>query len=283
MNSKNIKLSLVGLAVCAVLTGCKVPKDVTYFQDADSNLIIEMASAKQITVQPGDKLSIIVKSKDPAISDLFNLPIYATRVGIGGSPVGDNVHLRANAGTTSESVASYTVDSQGDIDFPVLGTLHIAGMTRGELSGYIKGELVGRNLVKDPTVVVDFLSSGVNILGEVRSPGRYDINKDKLTILDALSMAGDLTLTGQRENIKVLREENGKLHTYTLDLTNATSLASSPAFYLQQGDVIYVEPNQMQKRATTVNGNNALSVGFWISVASLLTSVVTTLAVFLNK
>ena len=283
MNSKKIKRTLAGILLAVALTGCKAPQDVAYFQDTDANTIIEIAAAKQITVQPGDKLSIVVKSKDPAISDLFNLPVYSTRIGTGGSMVSDNVNLRSNSVRNSESVASYTVDSKGDIDFPVLGMLHISGMTRGELSGYIKGELMGRNLVKDPTVIVEFLSSGVDILGDVKSPGRYDINKDKITIIEAISLAGDLNITGQRENVKVIRQEDGKLHTYKVDLTNTASLASSPAYYLQQGDVIYVEPNAMQKRATTVNGNNALSVGFWISVASLLTSVVTTLAVFINK
>ncbi|MBD5288499.1 MAG: polysaccharide export protein [Bacteroides sp.] len=283
MNSKKIKRTLAGILLAVALTGCKAPQDVAYFQDTDANTIIEIAAAKQITVQPGDKLSIVVKSKDPAISDLFNLPVYSTRIGTGGSMVSDNVNLRSNSVRNSESVASYTVDSKGDIDFPVLGMLHISGMTRGELSGYIKGELMGRNLVKDPTVIVEFLSSGVDILGDVKSPGRYDINKDKITIIEAISLAGDLNITGQRDNVKVIRQEDGKLHTYKVDLTNTASLASSPAYYLQQGDVIYVEPNAMQKRATTVNGNNALSVGFWISVASLLTSVVTTLAVFINK
>ena len=283
MNSKKIKRTLAGILLAVALTGCKAPQDVAYFQDTDANTIIELAAAKQITVQPGDKLSIVVKSKDPAISDLFNLPVYSTRIGTGGSMVSDNVNLRSNSVRNSESVASYTVDRKGDIDFPVLGMLHISGMTRGELSGYIKGELMGRNLVKDPTVIVEFLSSGVDILGDVKSPGRYDINKDKITIIEAISLAGDLNITGQRDNVKVIRQEDGKLHTYKVDLTNTASLASSPAYYLQQGDVIYVEPNAMQKRATTVNGNNALSVGFWISVASLLTSVVTTLAVFINK
>lgn len=283
MNFKNIKTSLLGIVLAVLLTGCKVPEKVAYFQDTDANTIIELASAKQITVQPGDKLSIVVKSKDPAISDLFNLPVYTTRVGMGGSAVSKGINYTANTGASAESVVSYTVDAKGNIDFPVLGTLHIAGMTRGELAGYIKGELMGRNLVKDPTVIVDFLSSGVDVLGDVKTPGRYDINKDKLTILEAISLAGDLNITGQRENVKVIRQENGTLHTYTVDLTNTKSLASSPAYYLQQGDVVYVEPNAMQKRATTVNGNNALSVGFWISVASLLTSVVTTLAVFINK
>ena len=156
-------------------------------------------------------------------------------------------------------------------------------MTRAELAGYIKGELMGRELVKDPTVVVEFLSSGINVIGEVNRPGRYDLNRDDLNILEALSLAGDLSITGQRKNVKVIRVEDGQVNTYTLDLTDAGSLMKNPAFYLQQDDVIYVEPNNMRKRQTTVNGNNALSTGFWISVASLITSAVTTIGVFINK
>ncbi|MBD5329857.1 MAG: polysaccharide export protein [Bacteroides sp.] len=283
MKFRYINKIVAGVMLAVVMTGCKVPDKVAYFQDTDTNTIVELAAAKQITVQPGDKLSIVVKSKDPAISDLFNLPVYSSRVGVGKSAASNDVSLRGYSTSNAESVATYTVTPTGDIDFPILGVLHIAGMTRAELSGYIKGELMGRNLVKDPTVIVDFLSTGVDVLGEVKNPGRYDINKDKLTLLEALSLAGDLQITGQRENVKVIRQEGNQLHTYTLDLTNTASLAKSPAYYLQQGDVIYVEPTTMQKRATTVNGNNALNVGFWISVGSLLTSVVTTLAVFIKK
>lgn len=283
MKIKDLKKIIAGLLLCIVMTGCKVPQKVAYFQDTDTNTIVDLAESKQITVKPGDRISIVVKSKDPAISDLFNLPVYSSRIGTGGSQISGDVKLRSYSGPNSETLASYTVDSKGDIDFPVLGMLHIEGMTRAELSGYIKGELMGRDLVKDPTVIVDFLSTGVDVLGEVKNPGRYDINKDNITILEAISLAGDLNITGQRENVKVIRTENGKLHTYKIDLTDSKSVASSPVYYLQQGDVVYVEPTDMQKRATTVNGNNALSVGFWISVASLLTSVVTTLAVFINK
>lgn len=283
MKIRDLKKIIAGLLLCIVMTGCKVPQKVAYFQDTDTNTIVDLAASKQITVKPGDRISIVVKSKDPAISDLFNLPVYSSRIGTGGSQISGDVKLRSYSGPNSETLASYTVDPKGDIDFPVLGMLHIEGMTRAELSGYIKGELMGRDLVKDPTVIVDFLSTGVDVLGEVKNPGRYDINKDNITILEALSLAGDLNITGQRENVKVIRTENGKLHTYKIDLTDSKSVASSPVYYLQQGDVVYVEPTDMQKRATTVNGNNALSVGFWISVASLLTSVVTTLAVFINK
>ena len=278
---KKIRLAfrglIAGVAVLA-MTGCSVPKDVAYFQDIDATTVLESAQRAPIKVKPGDKLSIVVKSKDP-----FNLPVYSSRIGQGGSTNGSTAELRSYTGGQSESVASYTVTPDGEIDFPVLGYIKVGGMTRAELAGYIKGELMGRELVKDPTVVVEFLSSGINVIGEVNRPGRYDLNRDDLNILEALSLAGDLSITGQRKNVKVIRVEDGQVNTYTLDLTDAGSLMKNPAFYLQQDDVIYVEPNNMRKRQTTVNGNNALSTGFWISVASLITSAVTTIGVFINK
>lgn len=283
---KRIRLVFRGLIagmIAIVMTGCGVPKGVAYFQDMDPTVILETAQNAPIKVKPGDKLSIVVKSKDPQLSALFNLPIYSSRVGQGSSVNGNGAELRMYTGSQSESVASYTVSSSGDIDFPVLGNMKVAGMTRSELAGFIKGELMGRELVKDPTVVVEFLSTGINIIGEVNHPGRYDLNRDNLNIIEALSLAGDLTINGQRDNVKVVRIEDGKVNTYVLDLTDAASLVKSPAFYLAQNDVIYVEPNAQRKRSSTVNGNNALSVSFWVSVASLLTSVVTTIAVFINK
>ena len=283
---KKIRLAIRGLVAgmaAMVMTGCGVPKDVAYFQDIDSTTILETAQSAPIKVKPGDKLSIVVKSKDPQLSALFNLPVYSSRIGQGGSTNGNTSELRAYTGAQSESVASYTVTPEGEIDFPVLGYIKVAGMTRAELAGYIKGELMGRELVKDPTVVVEFLSSGISVMGEVNRPGRYDLNRDQLNILEALTLAGDLTINGQRQNVRVVRSENGKVNTYVLDLTDAASLMQNPAFYLQQDDVVYVEPNKQRKRSSTVNGNNALSVSFWVSVASFLTSVVTTIAVFINK
>ena len=105
------------------------------------------------------------------------------------------------------------------------------------------------------------------------TPGRYDVNLDQFTIFDAISLAGDLTIQGQRKNVKVLRKEADGIHTYVVDLTDMAKTMSSPAYYLKQGDLVYVEPNGVKKRQTTVNGNTALSASFWVSVASLLTSV----------
>lgn len=282
----NIKTLSASIAICGIgllATSCKSPSKVTYFQDDVS--AVGVMHASPIKLRPDDKLSIVVKSKDPAVSDLFNLGIYTTRYGSSGSLVGTGSGTRVSSfkPSANDGVAYYTVDPKGCIDFPVLGQLKVEGMTRSELAGFIKGELMGRDLVKDPTVTVEFVNTGINIIGEVTNPGRYDINKDNINIIEALTLAGDLTINGRRENVKVLREQNGEVKVYTLDLTNLKNTVSSPAYALQQNDVIYVEPNDLRKRQTTVNGNNALSTGFWVSVASLITSAVTTVGVFINK
>lgn len=280
-SKKYLQYSAAALLAIA-MTGCKAPTNVTYFQDMDATAIIPTADLQQITVKPGDKLAIVVKTQDPAVSELFNMPVYSSRIGtfVNDNGTGASVRNYTNGGT--DGIASYNVSKDGDIDFPLLGTLHVAGMSRQELAGYIKGEIMGRELAKDPTVSVEFLNTGINIIGEVNKPGRYDMNRDKMTVLNALALAGDLRITGVREKVHVIRQEGDELRNYTLDLTNASEVAKSPAYYLQQDDVVYVEPNDMRKRQTTVNGNNALSVSFWISVASLITTAVTTVGVFVK-
>ena len=270
----NFKL-LAGVSLVAIITllmgGC-TPKNVAYMQDFNEEVVIENAKRKAMRVQPEDKISIIVHSKDPELAALFNLPVVANST--------RNMGLASGSGsvsrnyTASEGMSAYTVSPEGTIDFPVLGTLRIEGMTRNEVSAFIKGELMGRNLIKDPTVVVEFLNSGVSVLGEVKTPGRYDMNRDNITVLEAIALAGDLTIQGKRENVKVVREEtDGTVHIYELDLTTGNKLMESPGYYLKQNDVVYVEPNDFRKRETTVNGNSALSTSFWISAASLLTSI----------
>ncbi|MCH5217374.1 MAG: polysaccharide biosynthesis/export family protein [Muribaculaceae bacterium] len=262
----------LGVALATLMLGGCTPKNITYVQDFEEDVVIRDTQRTAIRIQPEDKLSIIVHSKDPELAALFNLPVVANNTrniqGVNGSGSIQRTYA------SSDGMSSYTVSAQGTIEFPVLGTLHIAGMTRNELSAFIKGELMGRDLVKDPTVVVEFLNSGVSILGEVRSPGRYDMNRDNITVLEAIALAGDLTIQGKRENVKVMREDTeGNVHVYVIDLTKGKQIMSSPGYYLKQNDVIYVEPTNYKKRETTVNGNSALAASFWISAASLLTSI----------
>ncbi len=261
---------LVPVILILATVSCGAPKNIAYFQDTVEAVV--PAESGQIKIAPLDKLSIIVKSKDPALSSLFNLSVSADRLGLD-TPINGTGSVINGSSFTSQGISSYTVTPEGTIDFPVLGVLKIEGMTRSELAGFIKGELMGKELVKDPVVTVEFINTGFSVMGEVNKAGRYDINKDKLNVLEALSLAGDLTIQGKRDNIKVVREENDGVHTYKIDLTNLTELTKSPAYYIRQGDIIYVEPNGVRKRQATVNGNNVLSAGFWVSVASLLTSV----------
>lgn len=258
---KFCKIILVAASVF-VLGACSTPKGITYFQDlrpGESELTL--VSPTEIKIMPKDKLSILVNSQDLRLTNLFNLPVVSQQIG-----------METSSGT-SRGVSGYTVDSNGNIEFPVLGTIHIEGMTREEVAAHIKKELQSHDLVKEPVVTVEFMNLTVSVMGEVNHPGRYNIEKDHVTILDMLSQAGDLTIYGKRNKVLVLRTEEGKQRVYGVDLRSANHLYSSPAYYLQQNDVVYVEPNDTKARQSTVNGNNVRSTSFWLSLASLLTTI----------
>lgn len=261
----NLKLRniLFASGFLLILASCATTKDIAYFQDLEHGKGEEVLKTLGITVKPGDKLSIVINSKDPLLADLFNLPIISHRVG----------YSQSSSLNQSQQISCYTVDKGGEIDFPVLGKVKVAGKNREDIAAFIKKELVSQNLVNDPVVTVEFANLYISVLGEVNKPGRYDIEQDQVTLLDAIGMAGDLTIFGKRTNIIVLRDENGKKVSYNVNLTSAYDLYASPAYYLQQKDVVYVEPNDTKARQSTVNGNNVRSTSFWISLASLLTSV----------
>ena len=168
---------------------------------------------------------------------------------------------------------AYTVDEQGTIDFPVLGKIRVAGMTRQEVSTYIKDRLIARELVTDPIVTVEYVNLSVNVLGEVNSPGNVPISKDHFTLLDALSEAGDLTIDGNRRTVLVNRKVDGINKVYQVDLTNMQQTLLSPAYYLEQNDLVYVQPNNKRKRDSTVNGNTLHTPYLWMSISSLLVSI----------
>lgn len=273
MNRQKILKRCLLLAACAaLLSSCATPKEVVYFQDLQqTDGTLAAVQAKEIRVRPDDKISIIVNSRDPQLTDLFNLP-YVSR------QLGQTLRSVTSTYGQSQGVSGYTVDSEGNIDFPVLGKIHVEGMTREEIGRCIKDELVGQDLVKDPIVTVEFMNLTVSVMGEVAKPGRYAIERDRITILDALSMAGDLTIYGRRDAVMVQRMEGDTLQVYQLNLVSGQDVYNSPAFYLQQNDLVYVAPNDVKVRESTVNGNNIRSTSFWISLGSLLTSVAVLIA-----
>lgn len=261
-------------ALCLLLCGtvllssCNATQEVTYFQDLKPGVSqITLSEAPGITIQPEDRISIIVSSRDPQLAALFNLPNVTHNV----SQINQNSSGKNNA--SSQGTLSYTVDVQGNIDFPVLGAIHVAGKSRKTIETEIKNLLLQKNLIKDPIVTVEYMNLAITVMGEVSRPGRYNIDRDHLTLLDALGMAGDLTIYGKRNKVKVLREENGVQHVYNVNLCSGEQVYTSPAYYLRQNDVVYVEPNNMRARQSTVNGNTVRTPSFWMSLASFLASM----------
>lgn len=252
-------LPLVVTVLMAV--SCSAPKEIAYFQDLQPGVSeLTVTSPVEIKVRPKDKLSILVNSQDQKLNELFNLQ----------NPSSSNSSNHVELG--------YTVDSDGFIAFPVLGKVRVGGMTREQIAGYLTEQIKERELIKDPVVIVEFMNLCVSVLGEVNRPGRIDIDRDNMTILDALSEAGDLTIFGKREKVLVLRHENGKQRVYGINLCSADHIYNSPVYYLQQNDVVYVEPNNTKARQSTVNGNTVRSTSFWLSLASFLTSIVVLIA-----
>ena len=258
---KKIKNLLVAGIIALAVTSCEAPK-LGYFQDVQSGEIEQLSVPQMVRLQPGDKLSILVSSKNPELAYLFNLPV-----------VGHYQSSTSGRGLTTSTVSHYTVDADGTIDFPVLGRLSVMGLTRSEVSALVKNKLLLSDMIKDPVVTVDFLDMYFSVTGEVAKPGRFIINHDKTTLFDALSQAGDITIFGKRDNVLIMREENGQQKAYRIDLRHAQELYSSPAFYIQQNDMIYVEPNAKRARESQASGNSWLQPSLWISLASFAVSL----------
>lgn len=246
------------LSLMLFASSCTSPKDIAYMQNAvygQEELVINL---NEIRVQPQDKVSIVVSCKEPELARLFNLVQATNRVG-------------ESTQQSEGRVSVYTVDNHGNIEFPVLGKVHIAGLTRSEISEKIASDLINGKWVSDPVVSVEFANLHFSVVGEVNKPGTYSISNDKVTLLEAISKAGDLTPYGERE-ITLIREKDGKRTKYRVDLKD-NSLFESPAYYLQQNDIIYVQPNKTVARQAADNPNNLKSISLWTSIASLLTTV----------
>ena len=239
-----------------LLTSCKTPHDITYLQDVNKYVSIKTQTDGSIRFQPGDKLSIYVHSRDEKLMDLFNLS--------------RNV---ASGGGNMASQYAYTVNDNGEIDFPVLGMVKVIGLTRTEVGQLIKKELIINDYCKDPVVTVEFYNMTFSVLGTVGGAGMIPITKDRITLLDAIAMASDLQIDGKRKNVLVMRQEGDKQVPYRVDLTSAESIYNSPVYYIRQNDVVYVEPNNKNKRNSTVMGSSAYQPGFWMSLASFLASI----------
>lgn len=256
-------LMVAAVVVAMFMSSCNSTQKVVYLQDATVGVTEPIASHDAVVARPNDKLQVVVNCSDPATAALFALTEPTKRLS----------QSETNTSSSTDALKSYTVDENGNILMPVLGTVNVGGLTRTQIASKIKTELVSKDLVKEPVVVVDFTNLYYTVTGEVKSPGRYNIINERSTILEALAEAGDLTIYGRRDNVKVIRELDGKRTTYQLDL-RSSNIYDSPAYYLQQNDVIYVEPNGTRAGQSSVNENNWKSVSLWMSMASFLMSVI---------
>lgn len=249
------------LATVLILASCASINKVTYLQDIQPNVSVALQEVSKIKLEPGDKISIVVHGRDQDIVKMFNL-----------------FDGQMNNQSMQEH-SYYTVDESGLIDMPILGPISVAGQTRQDVANLVKYRLLSGKLVRDPTVTVEFANLGFSVMGEVNNPGRHEIERDNVTLLEALAAAGDLTIQGRRDNILVLRTENGQQTPYRVDLTQTNSVYSSPVYYIHQNDIVYVEPGEARASQSTINGTTLRTPTFWFSALSLLT----TLAVLFTK
>lgn len=248
-------IALLLVLFCA--PSCVTQKQMTYLQDADSAVMDSInahyKSQTELTIRQGDALTIFVSALDQEAVVPYNLPAVTFA-----APGSTSVQ-------TTPMLQYYTVDEAGEITFPVLGKIHVEGLKRTEAEELIKSRLSQQ--VMDPIVQVNFIGAKISVLGEVNRPGPVAITHGRLTILDALASAGDLTPYGRRDNVLVSREVNGKVEVARLNLRKA-DLYTSPYFYLQQNDVVYVSPNK-------VRAVNSANTGLWLSILSTALSAAT--------
>lgn len=266
MKLKNqIVFAFVALAL--LVSSCASTKDIAYFQNKLVNQPEKVDRHAGIVVQPKDMISIVVTTRNPELAPMFNLPVLSYQAG----------SELASMGGANQRLMGYVVDNDGYIDFPVLGKLYVAGMTRWELADMIKDRLVKDGYLTDAVVTVEFMNFKVSVMGEVTSPGTFTIEGDKVTILQALSLARDLTIFGRRDNVSVIREKDGQRTIYEVNLTDV-DLFKSPAYYLQQNDIVYVQPNDIKARQSTTDDKTLRIASIGLSSGSLLVSIVTLLA-----
>ncbi len=257
------RLTAATLAAFLLLTlfNCGPKKNMVYLEKNDYEQAVSQAVYQGTRLQTGDLLDIKVSAFDEFAVRPFN---QATMAKTG------NVSSSGNVSSGTIVPDGYLVDTDGYINFPVLGRLHVAGLGRQQLQEDLEGRL--KAYLTDPMVTVRQLNFNVTVLGEVNRPGQYTSPNEKINLLQALGLAGDMTQYGDRTNVKLIRNVNGTEQTYTLNFNDA-SLTKSPVYYLQQNDVLYVQPDENRKIAANANPNRALLfsvLGAAIAVTTLL-------------
>ncbi|MDI6049229.1 polysaccharide biosynthesis/export family protein [Flavobacterium sp. XS2P24] len=238
---------------------CASRTDVVYYQDIDGSTSQEKSNSYEIKIQPDDLLMIIVSAEDPEIAMPFNLMSIVTPNS-----------TKLDAATGQQTMQLYLVDASGSIEFPILGKLKVSGLTRSEVLKMFKDKI--SVYIKNPIINLRVMNFKVSVQGEVTLPGTYNVNSERITLIEALTMAKDLTIYGKRNNILVIREIDGVKSYNRVDITKSDFI-NSPFYYLAQNDVIYVEPNKNKVNGAAIGPNT----GVIISISSLLITLITLL------
>ena len=254
MTVKNI----IPISLIVLLSACSTPKNFNYLQDLTDGQVFTPATDGTIRLQPKDQVMVLIQSKDPVMSALFNKSLSTS------------IHAGQTNGNAYTS--GYTIAPDGTIDFPVLGKMKIAGLTRYEAEQAIQSKLREEQL-KDAIVTIEFMNLRYTITGEVNNPGVYPIQKDAITLFEAIGQAGDLGIYGKRDSIMVIRDLGDSKKTYMLSLNSAKDVFLSEAYYIRQNDLIYVKANDVRARQSTSNGNETRSISFWLSIVSVLSTM----------
>lgn len=253
-------LPLLGILALLLTSSCVSGKKITYYQNMEALNKEAAAAEKGLEIKPNDLLVISVAAENIEAVQPFNLPV------VGLPSTGDATRVSGQP-----QLQTYLVDSEGNIAFPVLGNLNVEGLTRQQLSRMLEENIA--KYVQKPIVNIRIANFQVTVLGEVNRPGTFNVPDEYLSLNKALGLAGDLTIYGKRDNILIIREtDERKIYEY-VDLTDS-GLLNSPFYYLQQNDVVYVEPNAAQKQASTYNRNASV----YISIASVLVSLIVLIA-----
>lgn len=267
INQKTFRYLIALLLVSFFFAGCQSYKKVPYLQDTMVSNQIDSTSLYDARILPKDLLTIVVSCpEEPELAEPFNLTVATPVSGTGNRSI-----------TQQPSLQQYIVDNDGNVDFPILGSLHLGGLTKSDAERMIKDQLKPQ-FRKNPIVTVRMINYKVSVIGEVANPGTFTITNEKVNLLEALAMAGDLTIYGLRDNVKLIREDHeGKRQIITLDLTDRNIL-QSPHYYLQQNDIVYVTPNKTKARTADINTSTTI----WFSVIGSLLSVANLIIVLIR-
>lgn len=255
------KIHFFVVSTCVILMcSCGSSKNISYFQDLDNSLQQQVAisdSLHPVTIKPGDELAIVVSSVEPQVVVPFNLP------------------------SGQGKVSTYIVDGEGDINFPTLGKINLKGLSIDESVDLLQSRL--EEYVKDPIVNMQILNFRISVLGAVNAPGPVFFTGQRISILDALANARDLNIYGQRDNVLLIREVDGKREFIRFDLTKSDQVFTSPYFYLQQNDIVYVEPNKQYQKDAGMTQTKQFNLTLITTAATTLISALSLIIAVTRK